>query len=172
MKSIRKVKTKSGSIAVQVVQYVGHSSIIAKHIGSRKDESEVNVLRQKAFDWIDEQSGQLSLFPDQKQKVLLVDRVDCIGVARQFAFHFFMSCIDECELSHLPRLLLDMATMRLIEPASKLRSLELLQHYFVIHYSQRIYRNVPKLTTYKANIEHCTYNVAQKKFNKPFYFVL
>lgn len=172
MYSVRKVKTKSGSVAVQVVQYIGHRSIIAKHIGSGKDESEINALRQKAFDWIDEQSGQLSLFPEQKQKVLLIDRAECIGVTRHFAFHFFMSCIDECELSHLPRLLIDLAIMRLIEPASKLRSLELLQYYFDIQYSQRIYRNIPKLIAYKTDIEHCAYNVAQKKFNEPFYFVL
>ena len=172
MYSVRKVKTKSGSVAVQVVQYVGHRSIIVKHIGSGKDELEVNALRQKAFDWIDEHSGQLSLFPDQKQKILLVDRADCIGVTRHFAFRFFMGCLDECGLSHLPRLLLDLAIIRLIEPASKLRSIELLQHYFGIQYSQRIYRNIPKLTTYKADIEHCAYNVAQKKFNEPFYFVL
>ena len=83
-----------------------------------------------------------------------------------------MGCVDELGLSHLPRLLLDLAIMRLIEPASKLRSLELLQHYFGIRYSQHIYRNIPKLITYKTNIEHCAYNVAQKKFNEPFYFVL
>lgn len=172
MYSVRKVKTKSGSVAVQVVQYFGHRSIIAKHIGSGKDESEVDALRQKASNWIEEHSGQLSLFPDQKQKVLFVDRADCIGVTHNFAFHFFMNCIDECGLSHLPRLLLDLAIMRLIEPASKLRSLELLQYYFGIRYSQRIYRNIPKLTAYKTDIEHCAYNVAQKKFNEPFYFVL
>ena len=172
MYSVRKVKTKSGSVAVQVVQYVGHRSIIVKHIGSGKNDIEVITLRQKAFDWIDGHSGQLSLFPDQKQKILLVDRADCIGVTRHFAFHFFMNCIDECELSHLPRLLLDLAIIRLIEPASKLRSLELLQYYFGIQYSQRIYRNIPKLTTHKTDIEHCAYNVAQKKFNEPFYFVL
>jgi transposase len=50
--------------------------------------------------------------------------------------------------------------------------LELLQHYFGIQYSQRIYRNIPKLITYKVDIEYCAYNVAQKKFNEPFYFVL
>lgn len=172
MYSVRKVKTKSGSVAVQVVQYVGHRSIIKKHMGCGKDGFEVDTLRQKAFDWIDGHSGQLSLFPDKKQKVLLVDRADCIGVTRHFAFRFFMSCIDECGLSHLPRLLIDLAIMRLIEPASKLRSLELLQHYFGIQYSQRIYRNIPKLITYKAEVEHCAYNVAQKKFNEPFYFVL
>ena len=172
MYSVRKVRTKSGSVAIQVVQYVGHRSIIAKHIGSGKDESEVDILRQKAFEWIDGQSGQLSLFPEQKQKVLLVERADCIGVTHHFAFHFFMNCIDECELSHLPRLLVDLAIMRLIEPTSKLRSMELLQHFFGIQYSQRFYRNIPKLTIYKTDIEQCAYNVAQKKFNEPFYFVL
>jgi len=172
MYSVRKVKTKSSSIAIQVVQYVGHRSIVIKHIGSGKDDAEIKALRQKAFDWIDGHSGQLSLFPDQKQKILLVDRADCIGVTHHFAFRFFMGCLDECELSHLPRLLLDLAIIRLIEPASKLRSIELLQHYFGIQYSQRIYRNIPKLTSYKADIEHSAYNVAQKKFNEPFYFVL
>jgi len=172
MYSVRKVKTKSGSVAVQVVQYVGHRSIVAKHIGSGKDELEINALRQKAFGWIDEHSGQLSLFPDQKQRVLLVDRSDCIGVTHHFAFRFFMGCIDACELSHLPRLLLDLAIMRLIEPVSKLRSLELLQRYFGIQHSRRIYRNIPKLVSHKTDIEHCAYNVAHKEFNEPFYFVL
>jgi len=172
MYSVRKVKTKSGATAVQVVQYVGHRSIVAKHIGSGKDEVEVTILRQRAFEWIEEQSAQLSLFPSQKQKVLVVDRGECISVTHHFAYLFFMSCLDECGLSHLPRLLLDLAIMRLIEPASKLRSIELLDYYFGIKYSQRIYRNIPKFIDLKAGIEQCAYNVAQTKFNEPFYFVL
>jgi len=172
MYSVRKVRTKSGSVAIQVVRYVGHRSIIAKHIGSAKDQTEEAVLRQRALDWIDEQTAQLSLFPAQKQKLLVVDRGECIGVTHHFAFRFFMGCFDECGLSHLPRLLLDLAIMRLIEPASKLRSVELLEYYFGIKYSQRIYRNIPKLAAYKADIEQCAYKVAQQKFNEPFYFVL
>jgi len=172
MYSVRKVRTKSGSLAIQVVRYVGHRSIIAKHIGSSKDQTEEAVLRQRALDWIDEQTAQLSLFPAQKQKLLVVDRGECIGVTHHFAFRFFMGCFDECGLSHLPRLLLDLAIMRLIEPASKLRSVELLEYYFGIKYSQRIYRNIPKLAAYKADIEQCGYKVAQQKFNEPFYFVL
>jgi transposase len=62
--------------------------------------------------------------------------------------------------------------MRLIEPASKLRSIELLSHYFGIHYSQRFYRNIPKFIALKSVIEQCAYRVAQEKFNEPFYFVL
>jgi hypothetical protein len=172
MLSVRKVNTKSGSVAVQVVRYVGHRSIIVKHIGSAKDETEEAALRQRALEWIEEQTSQLSLFPAQKQKLLVVERGECIGVTHHFAFRFFISCFDECGLSHLPRLLLDLGIMRLIEPASKLRSVELLQHYFGIRYSQRIYRNIPKLTAYKADIEQCAYKVAQQKFNEPFYFVL
>ena len=172
MYSVRKVKTKSGSAAVQVVRYVGHRSIIAKHIGSAKDQTEEAVLRQRALEWIDEHTAQLSLFPSQKQKLLVVDRGECIGVTHHFAFRFFMGCFDECGLSHLPRLLLDLAIMRLIGPASKLRSVELLEHYFGIKYSQRIYRNIPKLSAYKTDIEQCAYKVAQQKFNEPFYFVL
>lgn len=45
----KKEKTKSGAIAVQGVQYVGHRSIVARYIGSGKDEVEVTILRQKAF---------------------------------------------------------------------------------------------------------------------------
>jgi transposase len=172
MFSVRKVKTKSGSVAVQVVRYVGHRSIIIKYIGSAKDAPEESVLQQAAREWIDVQTAQLSLFPSQKQKLLIVDRGECIGVTHHFAFRFFMGCFDECGLSHLPRLLLDMAIMRLIEPASKLRSVELLQYYFGIKYSRWIYRNIPKLSTYKANIEQCAYKVAQQKFKEPFYFVL
>jgi transposase len=172
MYSIRKVKTKSGSTAIQVVQYIGHRTKIAKHIGSSKDDLGINILRRRAIDWIDEQTAQGTLFPEQKQRILIVERGECIGVTHNSAFQFFMCCIDECGLSHLPGLLLDLAVMRLIEPASKVRSIELLSYYFGIKYSQRIYRNIPKLITYKTDIEHCAYNIAHEKFNEPFYFVL
>jgi transposase len=62
--------------------------------------------------------------------------------------------------------------MRLIEPALKLRSIELMSRYFGINYSERIYRNIPKLISYKPDIEDCAFNVAIEKFNEPFYFVL
>lgn len=172
MFSVRKVKTKSGSIAIQVVQYFGHRAKIAKHIGSGKDDTEVSILKHMAEEWIEEKTSQISLFPEQKQRILIVDRGECIGVTHHFAFQFFMACIDECGLSDLPRLLLDLSIMRLIEPTSKLRSIELLSHYFGIKYSQRVYRNIPKLITHKSDIEKQAFNIALEKFKEPFYFVL
>jgi transposase len=169
---VRKVRTKSGSTAIQVVQYKGHRAKIAKHVGSAKDDIEYDLLLKKAQAWIEEQTLQANLFPDQKQKVLIVERGECVAVTHDFAYQFFKSCLDECDLTHLPSLLLDLAIMRLIEPASKWRSIELLSRYFGIKYSQRIYRTIPKLIIHKADIEQRAYSVAEQKFKEQFYYVL
>jgi hypothetical protein len=62
-------------------------------------------------------------------------------------------------------LLLGLVIMRLIEPASKRRTVELLSHYFGISYSQRIYRNIPKLIKQQSLIEQRAHNIAVEKFN-------
>lgn len=72
----------------------------------------------------------------------------------------------------MPPLLLDLAIIRLIEPASKLRSLELPSRYFEIKYSQRIYRTIPKLISWKADIEQRACSVARQQFKEQFYYVL
>ena len=172
MYRIRKVKTKSGAIAIQVVLYEGHRSKIIKHVGSSKDEEVIDNLKKKAYQWIDQQSGQLSLFPEQRQKVLIVERAECICVTHKFSYNFFMACITELGLQDFPALLLDLVIMRLIEPASKLYSIELLDRYFGIKYSQRIYSQIPKLLSYKADIEQKAYELARVKFKERFYYIL
>ena len=172
MLRIRKVKTKSGSTAIQIVQYIGHRVKIIKHLGSAKDDLEYDLLFKKAHLWIEEVTLQTILFSEQKQKVLIVERGECVAVTHNFAYQFFMSCINECNLTHLPSLLLDLAIIRLIEPASKLRSIELLSRYFGIKYSQRIYRTIPNLISHKADIEWRAYSVAEQKFKEQFYYVL
>ena len=172
MFSIRKVRTASGSIAIQIVQYQGHKSKIIKHLGSSKDAVEVSVLIQKAKEWINNETRQISLFVESQQKILFVDRGECIGITHQFARQFLLCCINECGLSDLNPLLLDLVIMRLIEPASKRRTIELLSHYFGISYSQRIYRNIPKLIKQQSLVEQYAYKIAVGKFKEPFYFVL
>ena len=172
MFSIRKVRTASGSTAIQVVEYQGHRSKIMKHLGSGKDAVEVGALIQKAKEWISNQTRQGSLFVEPQQKILFADRGECIGVTHQFARQFILCCINECGLSGLNPLLLDLVIMRLIEPASKRRTVELLSHYFGISYSQRIYRNIPKLIKQQSLVEQYAYKIAVEKFKEPFYFVL
>lgn len=169
---IRKVRTKSGATAIQVVQYHGHRAKIAKHIGSGKENIEFELLLRKAQEWIDDQTLQTNIFPEPKQKVLIIERGECVAVTHHFAYQFFKCCFKECNLANLPPLLLDLAIIRLIEPASKLRSIELLSRYFGIYYSQRIYRTIPKLIAYKADIEQRAFSVAEQKFKEQFYYVL
>ena len=172
MLSIRKVKTKSGATAVQVVKYKGHSSEIIKHIGSSKNQEELSALHQKAEEFIKEYTGQISLFPGTEQKILFIDRGECVGVIHRFARNFLLRCANECGLSGIDQLLLDLSIMRLLEPASKLRTIWLLKHYFDINYSLRIYRKIPKFIELKKEIELIAYRLAVKKFDEQFYFVL
>lgn len=172
MLRIRKVKTKSGSTAIQVVKYIGHRAKIEKHIGSAQNNQELQVLLTIAKEWIEKQSAQASLFPKEKQKVLFVDKSECIAVTHNFAYQFFSKCIQECLLSHFPSLLLDLSIMRLIEPSSKLQAINLLNRYFGIKYSQRIYQTIPKLIAHKTDIEEQAFKVAKEVFNEPFYYVL
>jgi hypothetical protein len=44
MYRVRKVRTKSGSTAIHMVQYIGHQAKITKHIGSAKDDIEFELI--------------------------------------------------------------------------------------------------------------------------------
>jgi len=44
MHRVGKVRNKSGSTAIHLVQYIGHQVKIAKHIGSAKDDIEFELI--------------------------------------------------------------------------------------------------------------------------------
>jgi hypothetical protein len=112
-----------------VVQYHEHRAKITKHIASCKEEFEYALLLKKAQEWIEHQTLQTTIFPKPKQKVLIVARGECVTVTHHFAYQFFMGSLNECDLIHLQPPLIDLAILRLIEPASRLRSIELLSRY-------------------------------------------
>jgi transposase len=171
MLKIRTVKTASGATAIQVVQYHGHHVQIVKHIGSAKTSDHVAVLTQRAQDFITTHLQQASLFSESRQKILFVERSQCVKISHRFARDFLLCCMDECELSNLTTLLRDLTVMRLLEPASKIRSVELLEQYFGVSYSQRFYRTIPKLIRYKSVIEQCAYKIATEQFKESLYAV-
>ena len=61
---IRTTKTSSGSIAVQVVEYVKRKTKILSHIGSAKNDDELFKLKQLAISWIKNNNQQSLLFDD------------------------------------------------------------------------------------------------------------
>jgi hypothetical protein len=69
---IRTVKTASGSIAVQVVDYRGKRALIRKHIGSAKTKTDLSLLKELAREWIIESFGQQSLLPEETEDNVLL----------------------------------------------------------------------------------------------------
>jgi len=68
---IRKVKTHSGSTAIQVGHYRGKRFQLSKHIGSAKDTDKVNELIDIAREYIRTQKSQLELnFNPQSEEIL------------------------------------------------------------------------------------------------------
>lgn len=87
-----------------------------------------------------------------------------IGYIRNFSL--------SCGLSFLDPLYQDLALMRIIEPTSKLRTLELLERYFCLSYARRtLCRLLPKLVGYKDNIEEAAYQTACAHFGQAFALV-
>ena len=153
---IRVVKTASDSEAVQIVYYRNRKRIIFKHVGSAKNAQELEILKEIAQDIIENTTSQLPLFEEVKfDNLLYIDKSEFLGVYYTFFYetiHFLISQIGLDKIKN--QLLLDLVVMRIIEPASKLRSIELLDTYFGIkHRRQNYYDSAPVWLDFKTRIE-------------------
>lgn len=89
------------------------------------------------------------------------------AVTHRFAYEALRNCSQECGLNWLPSLYQDLAIMRIIEPTSKLRTIELLNRYFGVTYAERtVYRLLPKLIAHKEKIEAAAYKTACTHFGE------
>jgi len=169
MYHIRKTKTASKATAVQVVYYVKRKMTLAKHIGSGHTDPEIESLLSVAKSWIKKEEKQKSLFDDtnqeSKQSFALLDKCQYLGVRYNFIYEILIKLLDHFEFTTIGNSLLhDLIIMRMIEPASKLKSLELLEEYFgVSHCRQTFYKALPKLLTLKDAVEKLTVAFAQTK---------
>lgn len=137
---IRIVKTASKAKAVQVVRYQNNKRVVMHHVGSAHSQEALDELIVIAEQWIEDYSGQLSIFPGESPKNLLhLDHCSFLGVQYNF-FHIQINALlTRLGLGDLPVLLKDLVSIRIFEPASKLRSLELMERYFGIHHSRKTY---------------------------------
>lgn len=168
---IRTVRTSSGATAVQVVWYEKHVTKIAKHLGSTKDPKELEVLRSAAEQYIAAHEPQLSLFNEQPHHVVSFDHIEATGVSHLFARRILLMLARHCHLGNLEALYLDLVVMRIIEPCSKLRSIELIQRYFGVSYTQYVYECLPKLLHQYPQIESAAIATA-KDFDETFTLLL
>lgn len=143
MLKIRVVKTGSSAKAVQAVHYKNNKRIIVKHFGSCHTSSALDEMIQTANAWIKDYSIQLSIFPDESPNaVLYINHSSFLGVYYTFIYELIAALQNQIGFARLNQQLLnDLVVMRLLEPASKLRSIELLENYFGIkHLRKNFYK--------------------------------
>jgi transposase len=163
---IRVIKTASKAKAVQVVRYQNNKRVILQHIGSAHTEAALNDLLLNAEEWIKSFSEQLTIFPEESPNRLLhLNHCEFIGVR----YHFFYQEINAIQakigLANLPVLLRDLVTIRIFEPASKLRSLELMEQFFGIKHSRKTYYKIaPECIKLKESVESKIINFAREHY--------
>jgi len=163
---IRVVKTASKALAVQVVHYRNNKRIILQHLGSAHSDQELNDLMLLAEEWIKNYSGQLSVFPDEDpNKLLHINHCTFLGIRYNFFYEQIRKLQAKVGFDDLPILLQDLALIRIFEPASKLRSLELLEQYFGVHHARKTYYKIaPNCIELKKTVEEKVVNFAKAHY--------
>jgi transposase len=167
MLKTRVVKTASGASAVQVVYYRNRRRVIFKHIGSARNSQELESLILVARDLIKNTCADLPLFEDVKlDNLLYLDKCEFLGVYFTFLYESLNEVMTQMGLDKIKKqLLLDMVVIRIVEPASKLRSIELLESYFGIkHRRQSYYKSAPQWLKLKGYIEDIVVDFAMKHY--------
>ena len=164
---IRVVKTGSKANAVQIVQYRDRKRIILQHIGSSHTEEGLKDLLLLAEEWIKAFSEQLSIFPDENPNRLLhLNHCSFVGVRYNFFYEKIKALLDKIGFEDLPALLKDLVTIRIFEPASKLRSLELMEQFFGFSHSRKTYYKIaPKCIELKKTVEETVVNFAKEYYS-------
>jgi transposase len=167
MLRIRVIKTASGAEAVQVIYYRNRKRVIFKHIGSAKNSQELESLKIVAQDVIKNFNPEIPLFEETKlDNLLYLDKTEFLGVYFTFLYEVLSGLISQVGLNKIKkRLLLDLVSIRVVEPASKQRSIELLETYFGIkHRRQNYYQSAPQWLDLKEKIESIVVEFAKKNY--------
>lgn len=156
MLRIRTVKTASGAKAVQVIYYLNRKRVVYKHIGSGKTDEHVQQLMVVAQDLIDNYSPRLPFGKEIKfDNLLFLDKAEFLGIYYSFLHEVLSKVIAKVGLSEVKKqFLMDLVIIRILEPASKLRSIELLDTYFGIRHNRKdFYRSARHWPELKQLVE-------------------
>lgn len=164
---IRIVKTASSALAVQVIEYKNNKRIILKHIGSSHNEAELEDLKGIAEEWIKNYTQQLSIFPDDNpNKILHLNYCKFLGVKYLFYYQTLSKIQAKIGFTFLPKIIYDLVIMRIFEPASKLRSLELLDNYFGIKHNRKsFYKIATQCIELKSIVEKQVLNFSENFYS-------
>lgn len=168
MLKVRVVTTASGASAVQIVRYVNRRRVLVKHVGSGHSAEEIQALLVTAEEWIGRYTHQLSVFPENfESNIFRLEDCEYLGFYYRFLYEVLVHLQQQIGYTQLEAPMLnDLVTIRVMEPASKLRSIELIETYFGIrHRRQSFYEAAPRWLEFKHKIEELTVGFAEKEFS-------
>ena len=167
MYKIREIKYASKSVSIQVYKIENRKRVIVRHIGTARNQQEKSDLLALSKDFIEKVSKQFTLFESSSSNnILYVNQTDFIGVYYTFLYELISKLIITIGLDKVKNnLLLDLVILRMIEPASKLRSIELLDEYFGLnHRRQSYYQSAPQWLVLKLKTESFALRFARKHY--------
>jgi transposase len=168
MYKIRQIKYATNSVSIQVYKIENRKRVIVRHIGTARSDEEKTDLLSLANDFIEKASKQLILFDiHQTNNILNVNQTKFIGVYYTFLYELISKIIITIGFDKvMNKLLIDLTILRMIEPASKIRSIELLEEYFGIkHRRQNYYDAAPHWLKLKSKVESNSLSFAKEKYS-------
>lgn len=160
---IRTGKTRAGYTAVQVMEKQGRRNVVLRHLGTARTPVEHTQLTAAAQSFIDEsriRSGTLSLFDtryNQSELAHLIGRLTFRNARDTLVYQFFQFFFSTIGFDAIPnRCFHDMVIARIIEPASKRKTRDILEQRFGIRYSLSvIYRTLQTVQSkgYQERVE-------------------
>ena len=168
MYKIREIKYSLNSVSIQVYCIENRKRKIIRHIGTAKTKQEREHLIELAHEFIFRISKQLTLYEnEQSNKIISLNQSEFIGVYYNFYYELINKILIQIGFDkHKINLLLDLVVIRLFEPSSKLRAIELLDEYFGIkHRRQSFYDSAAKWVNLKEKTEKIVLNFAKKYYS-------
>ena len=162
---IRQIKYAANSVSIQVYKIENRKRVIVRHIGTAGNDQEKADLIALAKAFIQKSSKQLNLYEtDRSNSILNLNQTEFLGVYYSFLYELLSKIIIVIGLDKLKHdFLLDLVILRMIEPASKLRSIELLHEYFGIkHRRQSYYHSAHQWLSLKSKTEKIILDFARK----------
>ena len=170
------IKGKKYPLSVQVVDRrdQNHRTKIIRHIGTANNDLKLDELKALGQSFIDTEYSQIEIFEKDLNKLTIVslDNLEIMGSSHTFAYEFLFLFYKLCGFNKLNnKYLKDLSIMRIIEPTSKLHTIELLKRYFEIDYDEtEIYRSLIEINKLQKKIEKIAVNYAKE--NLSFNFTL
>lgn len=173
---IRTTKTNSGSAAVQIVNYIKRKTNVLKHVGSANNQTELNILKNEARNWILNKQNRTSLFQtDFNEEDTFNKTYKYLNVKLNFAYEFLGKIYNKFNFhKHADGLIKNLTIAQILEPGSKRGNAIFLEEKMGIklHLTNIYEWIIQDNHDLKDLLESEAIEVAKREFNFDFSFVL